>query len=824
MEKGLTTLSGVTRRNFLKTTGVVAGVAAVGGVASVGVADIAQADAAGAVSTEEKFHCVCRPNCVGYCRLDVTVRDGNIVKTARHDFEDLPQFNRVCLRGLSNIHNIYDPERIKTPMKRVGERGEGKWEQISWDEALDTVADQFKKATDAYGSQAVAFWTSSGNFATLHGQAPGLLSRLVNVMNATPIDPSMDFALMKGVNQVCGNAGYWVSNEASTYVDSKTLIVWGANITEAQVQEWHFVREAQEAGVKMIVIDPSFTQIAAKADRWIPLRPGSDLALISAIMHVILEEGLQDDEFLKKHTVAPFLVRSDTGKFAHLSDTGVPAKQGPMDIMAMAPLMIDPSYVYDAATGALALADAAQDPALSGTHDFQGVSCKTALDLLKETVAKFTPEEAEKYTEIPADTIRELAHICADTPVMHRTGFSQSAWVNGVITTHAGITLCAITGNIGKPGAGFGLSCQLDPGINALYNYGFGKMPTTPKVSHLELREVMRTGKLFGKDFPVKAALISGANPVCTSVNINEIKTDILDKLDFIVTADYLFTDTVNYSDLVLPVAHWFEQEDINPYGQSLYIQHSEKAIDPLYESKTDGDIIRLLADKLGYGECFPDSDEEYLTNMLKSDHHKLMGIDYETLKEKKAMRYMPYPFIAWDKNMFFTPSGRMEFYVENPTPVLRMGQKLDESLYHLPKWMPPAEAWPENPLYEKYPFVLMSERSRYRVHSQWSNNTWIGELSPEPTVKMNPADARDRSLKDGAYVECFNDRGHVVVKLVYSEGIRRGTLIYPKNWQAPQHKAGSWNELTSSVYDPQNVNQSFMDNLCDIRVWEGDK
>lgn len=824
MNIGTQVAAGITRRGFLKTTGVAAAAAAAGTFAGAGASSLAMADGAEATNEDEVFHCVCRPNCVGYCRLDVTVRDGHVVKTARHDFEDNPAFNRICLRGLSNVHNIYNDQRLKYPMRCVGERGSGEWEQISWDEALDTIASEFKKAADSYGPQAVAIWASSGNFSMLNGEGPGITSRLTNVMNATPIDPSMDFALMKGVNQVCGNAGYWVSNDAATYVDSKTIIVWGANITEAQVQEWHFVREAQEAGAKLIVIDPSYTQIAAKADQWIPIRPGADLALLNAIIKVILDENLQDDEFLRAHTVAPFLVRSDTGKFAHLSDTGVEPQVGPMDLMAMAPLVIDPSFVYDNETGDLALADEAVDPALSGTRDFQGVSCSTALDLLKKTVAPFTPEEAEKYTEIPADTIRELARVCADGPVMHRTGFSQSAWTHGVATTHAGITLCAITGNIGKSGAGFGLSCQLDPGLNVLYNYAFGDMPTSPKISHLELREVLRTGKLFGTEYPIKAAFVTGANPMCTSVNINEIKADIFDRLDFIVTADYMYTDTVHYSDLALPVAHWFEQEDINPYGQSLYIQYSEKAIDPLYESKTDNEIARLIADKMGLGAAFPDSDEEYFANMLTSEHHEAMGISYEALKEKKAMRYYPFPFIAFEGYNFFTPSGRMEFYVENPTPILNMGQELDPEMYHLPAWREPAEAWPGNPLYETYPFVLMSERSRYHVHSQWFANEWLRELDPEPFVKMNPADAEARGLEDESYVECFNDRGHCVAKLVYSEAVRPGTLIYPKNWQASQHKAGSWNELTSSYYDPQNVNQSFMDVLCDIRAWEGEE
>lgn len=819
MEQRFRKPAGLSRRSFLKTSGAAAGAMVLGGSASVCVDKAAFADGVGQASEDKVVHCVCRPNCVGYCPLDVTVRDGNVVKTARHNFEEYPQFSRVCLRGLSNVQNIYDSERIKHPLKRAGERGEDKWEQISWDEALDTIVEKFTSIQQEYGEQAVAFWNSSGNFAVTC-LTTGIGSRLPALLNATVIDPSMDFALMKGVNQVRGNGGYWVANEAATWVDAKTVIIWGANLTDAQVQEWHFLREAQEAGVKVVVIDPTFTQVAAKANRWIPIRPGSDLALYLAIMNVILEEGLQNDEFLKAHTVAPFLVRSDTGKFAHLSDTGVEPVEGPLDAMTMQPLIIDPSFVWDNAVNDFVLADEAQDPALSGTHEWQGVRCRTALDLLKDETSKFTPEVAAEYTEIPADVIRELAHICADGPVTHHTGFSQQAWTHGVATTHAGIPLCTLTGNIGYSGAGFGLSCQLSPGINVMADLAHG-ISKNPKISHLELRNVMRTGKLFGTDYPIRALYIYAANPLNTAVAVNEVKHDIFDAMDFIVTVDYQFTDTVRYSDL-LPCAHWFEQEDVNMYGQSLFVQLSEKAIEPLYESKRDFDIFCQLGEKFGLGEHFQETPEEYTAAVLTSDYHKLMGVDYETLKEKKEMRYYPFPFVAWQDNMFFTPSGRMEFYVESPIPILPMGQTYDPADYHLPTWREPHEAWPTNPLHETYPFVLLSERSKYRVHSQWYNNAWLRELDPEPIVKINPLDAQERGIEDGAYVECFNDRGHAVAKAVYSEAIRRGTLIYPKNWQAFQHKAGCWSEMTPSYYDPINVNQSFMDNLCDIRAWEG--
>ncbi len=113
-----------------------------------------------------------------------------------------------------------------------------------------------------------------------------------------------------------------------------------------------------------------------------------------------------------------------------------------------------------------------------------------------------------------------------------------------------------------------------------------------------------------------------------------------------------------------------------------------------------------------------------------------------------------------------------------------------------------------------------MSVRPKYRVHSTFFEVPWLRELDPEPTVRINPVDAEVRSIKNGDYVEVFNDRGHCVVKAEISDGIRPGCLVYPKSWQKFQHKEGCWSELATSVFDPVAVNQSFMDNLADVRLW----
>jgi anaerobic selenocysteine-containing dehydrogenase len=812
---------GLTRRSFLKTTAVVAGSAALAG--GFGCSSIDEGLRGSSAASEELFSCVCRPNCFAYCHINVHVRDGNIVKTSMAPYEN-PQINRICMRGLSHPLRTYDPERVKYPLRRVEgtERGAGAWERITWDEAIAEVAEKFMAIQKEHGEQALAFSTVSGNMGLLNCSL-GLGGLLANVLNVTSIGPSVDAANTVGVNRVAGNAGLWVGSEPSTWIHSKTIFAWSNNLTDAQIHDWHFVADAQEKGTKLIVIDPIFTQLAAKADKWVPIRPASDAALTLSMMYVILEEKLENVDFLQKHTVAPFLVNSKTGKFIRMSDLGTPAQQGPGDTTTGELAVIDPPVVWDEATKDYAAADEAVNPALSGNREINGTTCHTAFDLLKDEINKYPPETAAQITEVPADTIRELARIAADGPVTHRLGYGNQAYDNGVHPSHAGMTLCALLGNIGKPGANYGANWNVCPGINFMHI-----MPTGPStsstISTLAFREVMRSGKFKGKDYPVKAVLHYVGNPLCTAVHTNELKHDVYDKLDFIVTVDFALTDTARYSDIVLPASEWFETPEILAVGQTHYVQYSEKAIDPLYESKSDANIFRLIANKMGVGEFFQHTDDEWLAESIDTDYCKMFGITFETLKQKKAMRYFPDPWIAWEGNVFLTPSGRMEFYLEDPQPDADVGQTFDVERERLPRFFPPTEAWHENPLYQQYPLVLMSERPRFRVHGQWFNTKWLRELDPEPTVKINPEDARVRGIEDGGHVECYNDRGHCVAKAVYNVAIRPGTLVYPKSWQAHQHKAGSWSELASSAFDPVAVNQSFMDNLCEIRVWKGDE
>ena len=321
--------SGLTRRSFLKSTGAVAAAAAAGSAGLLATSGVAQAVAYEAGQTEgdgEQIFCgVCRGNCSGTCKLNLHVVDGKIVKTSKRSFNSFPdgRVDRICLRGLSQVYNVYGPNRIQYPMRRVGERGSGEWERITWEEAIKEITDEWKRIQAEYGEQAIAYTRGSGNLGAISGVASPMYNVFFNKINASMIKIARDQANTRGINRVVGNLGDWVLNDPSDFKNAKTLFVWGANITDAQIHDWHFVADAQDAGTKLVVIDPIMTQLAARADMWVPVKPATDAALALSMMHVMVTEDAVNKPFLRDSTCAPFLVRSDTGKFLRMSDLGV---------------------------------------------------------------------------------------------------------------------------------------------------------------------------------------------------------------------------------------------------------------------------------------------------------------------------------------------------------------------------------------------------------------------------------------------------------------------------------------------------------------------
>ena len=244
----------------------------------------------------------CAMHCGGTCILKVHVKDG-VITRVESDGGPEPQL-RACLRGRAYRQRVYAPDRLKFPMKRVGKRGEDKFERITWDEALDTVARQLVRVRDAYGPASILYLWGLGDVSQIHNTRP-LHKLLCHFGGYTKHWGVASF--QGGIFASNITYGTWRTlHSRDDLLNSRLIILWAWNPSSTIAgtnTSWYLAR-ARERGTKIVAIDPRYTDSAAIfADRWIPIIPGTDGAMLIAMAHVIIKENLQDQAFLDKYTV-----------------------------------------------------------------------------------------------------------------------------------------------------------------------------------------------------------------------------------------------------------------------------------------------------------------------------------------------------------------------------------------------------------------------------------------------------------------------------------------------------------------------------------------
>ena len=797
----------ITRRTFLKgaaaATGAVAATDLLGGQF---LGSLKPADAAQAPVVEQLVRTGHSNNCDGACGHLVHVADGKVRLVEGAFWEpttidgrnmpfDYPA--RVCLRGVSQQENLYSVNRIKYPYKRVGERGSGKWQRISWDEAATLVADGFKKAQAAAGKDSVWIAPYTGSLSILEGVV-GVGFRFASVIGACAGDfegdNEGDSSTPAGWNYVLADpaataGGIFDGHESTDFLNSKLIVLWANNVAETSIPDWRVVLDARAKGATVVAIDPRFTSTSAGSDMWLPIRPGTDTALIDGIINYIIQAKAYDATYLKKYTVAPFLVDQKTGKW--LRSSAVPGLSGKDDYV-----------VVDG--GTFKRASDAKSPELTtlGLSLPAGMQWATAFQLLTDTMSKYTPDYVATITDLTAEQITGISALWAEThPVGVRAGFALSHWYRGDLTMQALLTLQALTGNIGEHGGGVttfagGLTST------AFDLPGWWAPEGTTMFTVLEPMQFY-DAVMNGKPHPVKAAWFMVDNFAQQMSDRNKtIKA--LKALDFLVVSDYVMSATADLADVVLPSCTYLEKTDLLS-SNNFYLQYMPKVVEPLWESKSDLDQVKLVAEKMGVGQYFDKSADDYLKEILhigdaKADGN-VNGLTWEQLTGGTAyhLNTPTLPYVPFDTKEFPTKSGKIEFYVEMLLP-------FDQALCD---YKPQIEATVDNPLAKKYPLTFLSTHTRFRTHSQYCDLVWMNEVTSngEGFLEINPADANARGLSDGDTVRVFNDRGEMKVKAKLTEAIKPGVVnCYQGGWdtlQVKQYVDGHPNNLTHQIANP---------------------
>ncbi len=378
-----------------------------------------------------------------------------------------PDWNpRGCQKGCSYSNMMYNPDRVKYPMKRIGNRGEGKWKRISWDEALDEVCTQLLNAIKTNGPESIIFEPGPGNGGWIHLM---VLWGFFQALGATELDLDATIGdFNKGVFETFGK--FQFCDSVDGWFFGKLLLIWNMNPVYTRIPSYHFVSEARYNGAEVVTIAPDYSPSAIHADEWIPVEPGSDAALGLGVAQAMISAGTYDASFMKEQTDFPLLVRTDTRKFLRETDLTGSGRD-------------DQLYFWDSAAGAPVLAPRGTlrlpcDPALEGRYTVklkngESVEVRPVFDMFKERLnSDYTPEQASKMCSVPPDTIRRLAEKAwkARGHVQVLVGWNSAKYYHGDLMERAMCLLLALTGSVGNKGSGIrGWSESLFEGTELLW-------------------------------------------------------------------------------------------------------------------------------------------------------------------------------------------------------------------------------------------------------------------------------------------------------------------------------------------------------------------
>lgn len=711
---------------------------------------------------------VCSPNCSGTCGINAFVKDDKIIKIEPASFPE-PGFERICIKGIAMaMQRIHHPDRLRYPQKRVGERGEGRWQRISWEEAFASIGQRLASAREQYGAPANAWMTMSGNYGFKATTTP---ERIANCLGGSVFSHGGmmgDLSCAMGYLPTLGVGS--TANDLADLPKASHVFIFGRNPADTDHSEMRFLFDAMEAGVKLTVIDPRFSRTAAKADAWIAPRPGTDGALVLGMISHIIEQGWIDEPYLLRYTNAPFLVNDATGALLRGAEVGLEDKE---------------AYVVWQDGAPLAASDAAA-PELCGRFEIPLASaetlvCRTSFEVMLQVWSEYSVEAAAQICEVEAESIRGLAR---DYAMAERAwlwaGAGPQRYHHGHLAHRAYVTLGALCGNIGKAYAG--VNCLDGAHMRLAFNPPQAwvspegkKGQSLPGVHMLDIIS-------SGNPQPIKSLWLSSYGFATQSPNFQRFVNEALPQLDLFVVSEQMMTPAAQYADFVLPCVSYYEEEmDLVAGGEHWYLQLRQRAIEPVGESLNDYEIFGGVCKAMGEGEHWQMSNEEVCQFVLENHADPAInGIDWHTLREALVAEVkLPRPYVPLGDKQFPTPSGRIELYTEQ---LREMGEAV--AIYREPL------EGNRSACAAQFPLTLLSHKHVHSAHSTHMMLPWVKEMVPEPLLDMHPQDAAERQLQDGDWARVWNDRGEFEVRVCVTPGIKRGVISVPQGfWQGAFRK-----------------------------------
>lgn len=682
-------------------------------------------------------------HCHSRCQVMVHSENGRLVRFEKADSDPMADQIKpptmACLRLNGVKEWFYNPDRVNFPQKRAGEKGEGKWQKISWEQAFDEIGHKLKKIIDQYGPEAVA-----GTRGTQRTNEE-FIARFFNVLGSPNYGGQSSICYSPSVVTSKAMFGFPPSRFSRFPGNKGCMFVIGNNPSESQTRIWKFLHDCKEkGGIKLIVADPRRTKTAEMADLWLQHRPGSDTALIMSMINVIVKEELYDKVFVEKwcygfdklaeraaeyppEKVADicWLTPDQIRAAARMYATNTPSvawKGMGLEHLSNCIEALQALHILPALTGSIDVPGGQWVP--GPAPDFLDCAEMSALDVI-------SPEQKAK--QIDTSRFRLLGWPGWDLIASH----TEKIWEKPV----------------GQPG------CDLN-----------AHMPSIIRAM------------VTDKPYPVRACITVANNPMVTLPN-TKLVFKALKSLDLYVVNEYWMTPSAELADYVLPTASWIERPFLYSSGGGIgyELRGGEQALPAVipgeYDHRNDFEIFREISVRLGLGKYWP------WKTLEESYDYRLAprGITFKDFIDKEKGNHMP-PMVEklYEKIGFATSTGKIELY----SMVL-------ENLGYDP--LPRYQEAHENPitkpeLTKDYPYMLITGgRFQPMFHSEQRQVDLCRRKHPHPLVQIHPDTAKAEGIDNGDWVWIESPRGRIRMKSKLFDGIDPRVVHAEHGWWFPE-------------------------------------
>ena len=553
---------------------------------------------------------VCPHDCPDSCAWEVAVdraseRAVDIWGHAGHPFTA----GKLCGKVDNYLERTYHRERLSTPLRRVGAKGEGRFEPITWDAAIAEIAARTNAVIERHGPEAVLQYSYAGTMGLLQGE--GMAQRFFHRLGATRL--ARTICASAGKQGLTYTLGRSLGMDALDFEHAGLIWLWGSNTLTSNLHLWPIIQRARKRGARVVVIDPIRTRTARAADEWIPIRPGTDAALALGIMHTLIGEDLVDHDYVARATVGFESLRERVQEWPPArveAITGIPAAR--IEALAREYASVRPAAIrinYGLQRhrgGGMAVRNIGCLPALIGSWRERGGGLQLS---------------------------------SSGSFVLDRSGLERPDLLGDRNPR---------TFNMNR----LGQALSLDPDVR--------------RQAHLRERPIDTLPEHAGP--PVEVLFVYNCNPAAVAPDQGAVTEGLRREDLFTVVLEHFATDTVDYADIVLPATTQLEHWDIlKPYGH-LYLALNRPAIPPVGESLPNSEIFRRIARAIGFEDsCFAEDDETILAEFVDAQRDPGMhGISWARLLDEGYCRLnVPDPYLPFAAGEFPTASGRCELESE---------------------------------------------------------------------------------------------------------------------------------------------------------------